>query len=196
VRPGVGDPLNRCEECGCWEYGGAPECPRCRALVDQIVESAWREFLRRDFADWPETTVAEMVVEEPQRHDWRVLDAAMDRLTCPECGSGLGRGPRGCHACDLADGNRHVAIETDRPGVPPGNEHAIRVNVAVVRRPDAVSPAELLARRALLSALLVGALPTTREAQAISARVKGGLTYEDLAPGVLALAHRVRCRHD
>jgi hypothetical protein len=173
-RPEVGAVLRRCEECGGHEYGGAPACGRCRRLVDAIVEERWGVFLRQwDIAGGDEERgLAEMVVAEPDRHDWRVVDAALDRLVCPDCGDRLARGPAGCPACDLAHGFRYAAIETDRPGVPPGNEHAIRVNVSVVRRPQVTSDSEVLVRRLLLPLLLVGFLPTTEEAQRLSAHLK------------------------
>jgi hypothetical protein len=183
MRPGVGEPLRRCPACGGWEYGGVPDCPRCAALVDGIVEDAWREFVVREFgADRAvdERTVAEMVAEEPDRHDWRVVDAALDRLTCEECGGPLGR-RAGCPRCDLAHGFRYAAVETDRPGVPRGNEHAIRVNVSVVRCPRGVSAPELLTRRLFLPALLAGFLPATEQAQRVGALAKRGATAGELA---------------
>ncbi|MFF3437004.1 hypothetical protein [Streptosporangium sp. NPDC002721] len=220
--------MRRCAGCGCWEYGGAPGCDRCAALVDRIVEDGWREFLRGRFgATGPpagrgeagpsagrgeggppagsgtaepavgsgggggrgggelsaeeESAIAEMVVDEPDRHDWRVVDGALDRLACPGCGSRLGRGPRGCPPCDLADGFRYSAVETDRPGVPPGNEHAIRVGVSVIRAGHRQSPRALLGWRLGLPALLDGFLPTTAQAQAMRARINAGATYDDLA---------------
>ncbi|MEU0109839.1 hypothetical protein ABZ313_31385 [Streptomyces sp. NPDC006251] len=174
VRPEIGAVPRRCAECGGYQYGGAPGCDACRALVDGIVEEAWAAFLRRwDVTDAEqETALAEMVAAEPDRHDWRVVDAALDRLTCPGCGDRLARGPAGCPPCDQAHGFRYAAIETDRPGVPPGNEHAVRVNVSVVRRPQVTSESELLVRRLLLPLLLAGALPSTEEAQRVSALVK------------------------
>ncbi|MEZ0071758.1 hypothetical protein ABH927_001093 [Planotetraspora sp. GP83] len=150
--------------------------------MDDIVEEGWRELVAGEFgAVEPddERGIAAMIAEEPDRHDWRVVDAALDRLTCEGCGNRLGRGPAGCARCDLAHGFRFSAVETDRPGVPPGNEHAIRVNVAVVRRPYGISAPELLARRMLLPALLVGFLPTTEEAQRMGAHAKKGATEED-----------------
>ncbi|WP_185949198.1 hypothetical protein [Microbispora sp. KK1-11] len=51
TRPAVAESLRRCPSCGGWEYGGAPECPRCAELVDAIVEEGWRDFLLREFGD-------------------------------------------------------------------------------------------------------------------------------------------------
>ncbi|MFI9402069.1 hypothetical protein [Nocardia sp. NPDC052316] len=171
MRPAVGAALLRCDECGGYEYGGAPDCRRCRLLVDDIIEDEWYHF----FSQWQgedERDVARLIAAEPDRHDWRIVDAALDRIVCDECGSRLSRGPMNCSACNLAHGFRYAAIESDRPGVPPGNEHAIRVNISVVRRPQLTSAQELLARRLFLPALLVGFLPTTAQAQRISTMIK------------------------
>jgi hypothetical protein len=173
ARPEVGAAPRRCAWCGGREYSGAPACAACRALVDDIVEDEWAAFLRRwDAGESDAVALAEMVVSEPDRHDWRVVDAALDRLTCSPCGDRLGRGPVGCSACDLAHGFRYAAIETDRPGVPPGNEHAVRVNVSVLRRPHVTSAGELLGRRMVLPDLLAGLLPTVREAQRARALIR------------------------
>ncbi|WP_157522539.1 hypothetical protein [Herbidospora cretacea] len=169
-------------------YSGAPDCVDCLALVDEVVESAWRAF-SAEYGSPDELTLAEMVLDEPQCHDWRVVDAAMDRLPCPECGSPPGRGPAGCGPCDLAHGFRFSAAETDREGVPPGNEHAIRVNVAIVRNPHrSGSAADLWGRRAMLAPLLVGWLPPTAEAQRIGALIKKDIDYETLMAPLARLA--------
>ncbi|GAA3445882.1 hypothetical protein [Planomonospora venezuelensis] len=177
--------MSRCTGCGCREYGGAPDCTRCLALLDGLVEEGWRGFLRRGFgtaepSPEEEAAIAGMVAEEPDRHDWRVVDAALDRLACTGCGSRLGRGPRGCPPCDLADGFRYSAVETDRPGVPPGNEHAVRVGVSVLRAPHRQSPHAVLGWRVGLPVLLEGFLPTTAQAQAMRARINAGAAYEEL----------------
>jgi hypothetical protein len=175
ARRDEGAVLRRCAECGGHAYGGAPACAECRDLVDGIVEGEWAAFLRQwDIAAGgdQERELAGMVAAEPDRHDWRLVDAALDRLVCPDCRGRLARGPAGCPGCDRAHGFRYAAIETDRPGVPPGNEHAIRVNVSVVRRPQVTSESEVLVRRLLLPLLLAGFLPTTEEAQRVSALVK------------------------
>ena len=181
-RPNIGDALHRCRECRGYEYSGAPVCAACRKLVDEIIEDEWRAFTGRWQAGPDDhVAIAEMVADELDRHDWRVVDAALDRLRCSECGSPLSRGPLGCSLCDRTHGFRYAAIETDRPGVPRGNEHAIRVNVSVVRRPEVTSATELLTRRMLLPALLVGLLPTTEQAQRISAYVKNASPEDQLS---------------
>ncbi|GAA3162551.1 hypothetical protein GCM10010466_61870 [Planomonospora alba] len=65
--------------------------------------------------------------------------------------------------------------------MPPGNEHAVRVGVAVLRAPHRHSPRALLGWRLGLPALLAGFLPSTAEAQAMRARINAGATYEELA---------------
>ncbi|MCI2419812.1 hypothetical protein MOQ72_20410 [Saccharopolyspora sp. K220] len=175
MRPEVGAALHRCGACGGYEYGGAPGCVRCQELADGIVEAEWQRFWHvGEWAGESEAEVARLVVAEPDQHDWRVVDAAMDRLTCGDCANRLGSGPMGCATCDRAHGFRYAAVEIDRPGVPLGNEHAIRVNVSVVRRPQMTSANELLARRLLLPALLMGFLPTAAEAHRMSALIKNG----------------------
>ncbi len=61
----------------------------------------------------------------------------------------------------LADGFRFAAREVDRPGVPPGNEHAIRVASAVARTRDRYSPRARVGYELLLPDLIDGALPST-----------------------------------
>ncbi|MFG1701973.1 hypothetical protein ACFLIM_02165 [Nonomuraea sp. M3C6] len=152
--------------------------------MDEIVEEGWRAFLEREFGTSTppdEHLIAEMVTDEPDKHPWRVVDAAYDRLTCAECDGRLSSGPAGCAACDLANGFRYSAIEIDRSAVPPGNEHALRVNVAVTRRPYGISDSEVLLRRLSLPILLEGRLATREQAQATKAMAGKGATEAQLA---------------
>ncbi|MCK7624319.1 hypothetical protein MUU72_14610 [Streptomyces sp. RS10V-4] len=161
--------------------------------MDGIVAEEWRSALRGwgvDRAD--EADFAALVADEPDRHDWRVVDAALDRLVCADCGDRLSRGPVGCFPCDQAHGFRYAAIETDRPGVPPGNEHGVRVNVSVVRRPAVTSAQEVLVRRLILPYLLVGWLPTVEQAQRIGALAKAGSTARDTQRLAQAMADAFR----
>lgn len=126
-----------------------------------------------------EIELAQWVLLDPREFDWRVVDAALDASTCPECGQELGAGPRGCAGCDLADGFRYAAREVDRPGVPYLNEHAIRVSSVVAHNRHRYSARARCGYELSLPILLDGQLPTTAEAQAFKARINR-LTPEQL----------------
>ncbi|MFD1937667.1 MULTISPECIES: hypothetical protein [Nonomuraea] len=172
--------MERCAECGRWPYGGAPECRRCLALADSVVENGYQAFLAEHGLD-DDPALAEMIVDEIKGYDWRVVDAAYERLTCTECGNSRGRGPSGCGPCDLDEGFRYAAREVDRPGVMSRNEHAIRVGIAVLRNGHRHSPMALLSWQIGLPLVLGGQMPTTPQAQAVRARINKGATYEELA---------------
>ncbi|MEU2616361.1 hypothetical protein ABZ570_33090 [Micromonospora sp. NPDC007271] len=104
--------------------------------IEAELDLAWARLLSElDVAPGSpdETALSWLVVENPAEHDWRIIDAALDRLTCTECGSTLTKGPATCQRCTYHHGLRFAAREVDRPNVPAGNEHAIRVSFAVAR---------------------------------------------------------------
>ncbi len=140
------------------------------AGVEAEMDAAWAG-LRAEFPGADDAELAELVLQDPSEHPWRLVDAALARTTCVDCGAQLGAGPRGCPSCDLADGFRFAAREVDRPGVPPGNEHAIRVASAVARTRDRYSPRARVGYELLLPDLIDGALPTTAAAQAFKALI-------------------------
>ncbi|MFD9942998.1 hypothetical protein ACFWYW_35015 [Nonomuraea sp. NPDC059023] len=180
--------MHRCPRCGCFEYGGAPSCARCRGLLDTLVEDGYQAFLKEEsLPDDPD--LAEMIVSEIKPYAWRVVDAAFDRLTCPACGSRRGRGPAGCPPCDLDEGFRYSAREPDRPGVPPLNEHAVRVGAAVLRNAHRHSEKALLSWRLGFPLVLAGGMFTTAQAQNLRARINKGAGYDDLAPWVATRIH-------
>ncbi|WP_433022474.1 hypothetical protein [Kribbella sp. CA-294648] len=138
--------------------------------VEQSIDRAWED-LRAEFGTTDEQELAELVLQDPAEFDWRVVDGALDRLTCDECGARLGAGPHGCANCDLANGFRFAAREVDRPNVPPGNEHAIRVASAVARTRHRYSPRARCGYELALPDLLAGTQPTTAEAQRYKALI-------------------------
>jgi hypothetical protein len=161
------------------------EHPRLRdALreVEQTIDDAWRDFcagLGTELGTTDEHHLAEVVLQDPSEFDWRVVDGALKQLECGECGESLGAGPRGCTKCDLANGFRFAAREVDRPDVPAGNEHAIRVASAVARTRHRYSPRARCGYELLLPDLLAGELPTTPQAQRVKALINE-LTEEQL----------------
>nr|BFE89066.1 hypothetical protein GCM10020093_116670 [Planobispora longispora] len=72
--------------------------------------------------------------------------------------------------------------------MPPGNEHAVRVGVSVIRGAHRQSPGAVLGWRSGLPFLLEGFLPSTAQAQAMRARINAGATYEELAETYDALS--------
>ena len=99
------------------------------------------------------------------------MDGALDRLRCPDCGSRLTGGPVGCGTCDYYHRMRFGAREVDRPNVPPGNEHGLRVATAVARSRHRYAPRARVGYELVLPDLVAGTLPTTRQAQAAKALI-------------------------
>ncbi|WP_326554874.1 hypothetical protein [Micromonospora sp. NBC_01813] len=147
----------------------SPELARTIESIEAELDQAWAALLaERGVAagSAEETALGWLVVDNPAEHDWRIVDAAIDRLPCTDCGSALARGPATCHRCTYHHGVRFAGREVDRPEVPPGNEHAIRVACAVARTRDRYSPRARVGYELVLPDLVAGTLPTTRQAQA------------------------------
>ncbi|OKK01169.1 hypothetical protein [Amycolatopsis sp. CB00013] len=152
--------------------GGRPA--EALAAVEASIEDRWRLFLA-EYGVSPgtteETDLAESVVDDTSVFEWRIVDAAYDKLTCADCGSRLGSGPVGCDKCDQADGFRFAAIETDRPATPPGTEHGLRVATAVARARHRHGARARCGFELGLPLLLGGQLPGTAQAQAYRAAI-------------------------
>jgi hypothetical protein len=153
---------------------GHPRLTTALREVEESIDAAWLGFCRESGVEVGSDEgreLARVVLQDPSEFGWRVVDGAMKQLTCDECGSGLGSGPSGCRACEQANGFRFAAREFDRPGVPPGNEHAIRVASAVARTRDRYTPRARCGYELALPDLLAGTLPTTAQAQALKAAI-------------------------
>lgn len=140
------------------------------AQVEAEIDAAWADF-RSGFAGAADDELAALVLQDTSEHEWRLVDAALARSSCTACGAELGAGRRGCAPCDLADGYRFAAREIDRTGVPPGNEHALRVSSAVARTRHRYTPRARVGYELLLPDLMEGVLPTTPQAQALKALI-------------------------
>lgn len=159
--------------------GGRPA--EALVAIEASIDDSWRDLLAEygvDAGTAGETELAELVVADTSAFPWRVVDAAFARLSCPDCGNGLGSGPRGCANCDQADGFRFAAIEVDRPATPPGTEHGLRVASAVARTRHRYGPRARCGFELGLPGLLEGRLPTTPQAQAYRAALNR-LTEEE-----------------
>jgi hypothetical protein len=145
--------------------------------VEQIeigMDQAWATLLETTAvqAGSPEETdLAWLVADRPAEGDWRLVDAALDRLSCPDCECELTTGPVSCRTCTYYHGLRFAARELDRPHVQAGNEHAVRVASAVARARTRYSPHARAGYELLLPLLLAGAFPPSAQAQAARALI-------------------------
>jgi len=159
--------------------GGRPA--EALSAVEATIDDRWRLFLAEygvSAGAKEETDLAEMVVADTSAFAWRVVDAALDRLSCDRCGNRLGAGPTGCERCDQANGFRFAAIETDRHATPPGTEHGLRVATAVARTRHRYGARARCGFELGLPGLLEGELPSTAQAQAYRAAINK-LTEEE-----------------
>jgi hypothetical protein len=145
--------------------------------IERSIDTAWVQ-ARQDSPVRSDEEAARLVLADPSRHPWRLVDAALDRLRCPDCDAKLGSGIRGCPSCDLADGFRFTGRESDRDGVPPGNEHAIRVSTAVLRAPRRYPTWAVRANEIHLPLFVEGQMPTRREQEAMLAGWQRGVTFD------------------
>lgn len=125
-----------------------------------------------------EVALAGVIVAELTLHPWTLVDYALTRLICPECGEELGGGPRACAACAQAFGTLWA------PELEAGatmDEHAIRVGRLVARHSWRYSPAIAAGWRFSLPFLLLRQLPTTSQAQRLAAWLKAGGDPQHLA---------------
>lgn len=156
-------------------------------------DEAWSRLRSEWGPDIPDAALAELVLADPAEHVWRIVDAALDRTRCPRCGAVLGSGERGCGPCDQADGARFLGQEPDRPAVPPGNEHAVRVSVTVVRNPHRWPAEAVAANRLYLPLFAAGDMPTRAERYALLAALRAGRASELAgAPSFAEMAARAR----
>ncbi|WP_340681623.1 hypothetical protein LCL61_23065 [Amycolatopsis coloradensis] len=152
--------------------GGRPA--EALATIQASIDAVWLELLAEygvTAGTVDEIDLAETVLADPSSFEWRVVDAALVRLRCAECGSELGSGPSGCEPCDQANAFRFAAIEVDRPATPPGTEHGLRVASAVARTRHRYPPRVRCGYELGLPDLLDGRLPGTPQAQALRAAI-------------------------
>jgi hypothetical protein len=163
-----------CPVCGEYLGRGYPGCAGCYEAVEAIWREDWLAFLAAEGvqAGTPdETLIAGVVVAEFTRHPWTIVDYALTRLRCEECGSELCGGPIGCATCAHAFGNLWA------PELEAGAtmaEHAIRVARLVTRHPHRYSAPIATGWRLSLPALLTGDTGSGADARRIANWLKAG----------------------
>lgn len=149
------------------------------AVLRRERDEAWRIHVGVSL-DADHDAVARATLEDPSRHEWRLVDAAMERLLCPACGQELGAGSRGCDPCDIADGFRFAAREPDRPGVPMGNEHAVRVSSTILRMPHRYPAWVVRGNEVMLPLFMEGVMPRREQKVRLDQILRGPLAFGPL----------------
>ena len=161
-----------CPACGEPLGANYAECPTCHDAIENIWLADWQALLQQEnvaMGSADETILAQVVSSEYGRHPWTVMDIAMSRLRCSQCGAELGEAYSDCGECDMAFGSS-IASEFDATA----NEHALHIGRWVLRYPQRHSKNAVVAWRMSVPRLLTGWLPTTEDAQRIMALIKAG----------------------
>ncbi len=168
--------IEPCRHCGAPVGTTYPACVACSEAVDRYWQADWAALLAAQGAApgaAGETALARVVLAQPDRHPWTVVDVAMSRVRCDACGCEMGGGPKDCTACEMAFGGLWAYdVEALYDGAMTGIEHALRVGRWVLRYPHRQSTNVVTAWRGSMPLLLTGGLPATRDAQAAMARIK------------------------
>ncbi|MDX1995903.1 MAG: hypothetical protein SF029_26210 [bacterium] len=161
----------RVERCTCGLAQGAnyQTCAACHDAIERYWDADWAALLAEEditAGSDDELLLAQVVVEEESRHPWTVVDSAMKRLHCPECGGELCGGAVDCEQCKFAFGWLWLYDqEAGRQGQMTLNEHALRVGRYVVRHPHRYSDFVNRGWRSNLPLILTGQLATVDQAQ-------------------------------
>ena len=161
-----------CLQCGDALGGGYPACPTCYDAVERYWVADWQALLDQEgiqVGSNEEKFLARVVLSEPERHAWTVVDMAMSLLQCGECGRELGEGYPECGECGMAFG---AAILSEFDATP--NEHALHIGRWILRFPHRNSANINTAWRLTMPRLLTGWLPSTRYAQEAMNLIKTG----------------------
>jgi hypothetical protein len=164
--------VQTCAACGEALGGGYANCGDCFAAVEQIWEADWAALLAQVGiapGTEEELALAQRVIDSFGRHPWTVMDMAMRRLTCEECGGELGEGFPDCFECSAAFG---ASIQAEFGATP--NEHALHIGRWILRFPHRSSENIVIAWKMSVPRLLTGWLPTTAEAQRAMDQIKVG----------------------
>ncbi|MCX6046579.1 MAG: hypothetical protein NT075_15855 [Chloroflexi bacterium] len=165
-RPTRVEPCDQCQAVLGLNYR---DCANCHQAIERFWEADWQALLAHEqivaeLAD--ETLLAQVVIAELDDHLWTIVDMAMRRIRCEECGQELGGGPIQCAACQFAFGNLWWHdIDAGRQGVMTHNEHALRVGRYVIRHPHRYSNAIATGWRMNMPRIVTGWLPPGQDAR-------------------------------
>jgi hypothetical protein len=153
-------------------------CAQCYHAIESLWEADWSALLAHEqiaAGSDDEALLSQVVIAELDDHPWTIVDMAMRRIRCEECGQELGGGPTHCAACQFAFGNLWWHdIDAGRQGAMTMNEHALRVGRYVIRHPHRYSSAIAGGWRVNMPRILTGWLPEGEDARRQATWLKSG----------------------
>ncbi|MBC7812537.1 MAG: hypothetical protein H7175_15390 [Burkholderiales bacterium] len=161
-----------CEQCGKRVGMSYPDCPLCFDAIERFWLADWAALLEIEQVDAgmpDETLLAQVVIEESERHPWTVVDMAMSLLRCGTCGNELGSRYNECGECGMAFGSSLVSEYGATM-----NEHALHIGRWVLRHKQQHGENSIIGWQRTMPRVLTGWLPTTPEAQQMGKRIKDG----------------------
>lgn len=168
--------VERCPLCGDALVTNYPDCPACFSALESYLLADWAALLERESvaAGTPdETLLAQVVLQETDRHPWTVVNIAMTLLTCSTCGHELGSRYTECGECGMAFGSA-ITAEYKVPMY----SHSLHVGRFVLRHPHQHSANSIMGWRLSMPRVLTGWIPTTQQAQRYGDLIKAGRVDE------------------
>ncbi|HLY26824.1 MAG TPA: hypothetical protein VKQ72_10825 [Aggregatilineales bacterium] len=180
-----------CSKCGKPVGMNYPACERCFPSMEELWLADWRALLERENianSSADERLLAQVVMDEWDRHPFTILDIAMTLQRCKTCQNELGSRYRHCTECALAFG---AALAAEY-GVS-GNAHAIHIGRWILRHAHQHSDNIVMAWRYTVPRLLTGWLPGTEEAQRWMNKIKAG-EIAQVERALQSLDREINCR--
>lgn len=157
-----------CKMCGASVGQNYKNCIECYNTIENLWSLDWKDLIEKEnilAGSDDEKLLAEVIVEEIDKHSWTIVDSAMKIVKCTTCGNELGGGPLDCHECSFAFENLWgYDAEAMSQGKMTYNEHALRVGRWVLRHPHRQKKNVVNGWKFSMPIVLTGKLPSNKKA--------------------------------
>lgn len=157
-----------CKVCGSPVGRNYKSCIECHNAIENLWILDWKELIEREnilLGSDDEKILAEVIIEEIDKHSWTIVDSAMKIVMCKTCGNELGGGLIDCPECKFAFENLWAYdSEAMNQGKMTYNEHALRVGRWVLRYPHRQKKNIVESWKFSMPIVLAGKLPSNEHA--------------------------------
>jgi hypothetical protein len=157
-----------CKKCGVPVGRNYKSCIECYNTIENLWSLDWKELIEKEnilSGSDDEKLLAEVIVEEIDKHSWTIVDSAMKIVKCKICNNELGGGPIDCPDCKFAFENLWAYDSEAMNQVKMTyNEHALRVGRWVLRYPHRQKKNIVESWKFSMPIVLTGKLPSNEQA--------------------------------